>query len=223
MASPEGLSVAGVVLAAGRSRRFATLGPSSGSAPAPKQLALFDGEPLLRRVCRAVAAASLRPVVVVLGYRQGPVRETLSGLDLRIVTNPDHATGQASSIRVGLDAVTEPVDAVVFVPADQPFVDAVLIDALISLHATTGLPIVVPRCGARPGAPVLFARSQFDELRALEGDEGGRQLIREHPERRADLELDDERPLLDIDTLSDLEHLQRLLPTDPRDRQEPGP
>jgi CTP:molybdopterin cytidylyltransferase MocA len=46
---------------------------------------------------------------------------------------------------------------------------------------------------------------------ALQGDEGGRQIIRSHPERVLPLELEEEGPLLDIDTAEDYQELLKII------------
>jgi molybdenum cofactor cytidylyltransferase len=125
------------------------------------------------------------------------------------VRNADYASGQSSSVRAGLRAVDARAAGALFLPCDQPFLDAALIDRLIQVFCADRAgreTIVVPRHRQRRGAPVLFGRAHFDELSRLAGDEGGRQLLRRAP-RVLEVELDSERPLLDIDTPEDLAQL----------------
>ncbi len=56
--------------------------------------------------------------------------------------------------------------------------------------------------GNRPGNPVLFSASLIPELMALEGDKGGRAVLRRHPHIFVQAEAEEE--LYDIDTLQDL-------------------
>jgi len=69
-----GPPVAGVILAAGRSERFAGR-PS-------KLLAELAGETLVRRVVRAALGSCLRQVLVVVGHTAADVRQALAGLDV---------------------------------------------------------------------------------------------------------------------------------------------
>ena len=194
---PTSSSVSGVVLAAGPSRRFGT--------DLPKQLWSFEGETLVRRIARRASSSRLAEVIVVVGHRAEEVSEELEGLEIQIVENREFSQGQASSVRVGLQAVGEAAAGVLFMPADQPHLEVDVIDGLIELFESTGGPIVAPAFEGTRGAPVLFARSLFPELERLEGDAGGRQLFPLHPEEIVELSLSDPAPLADIDTREDRE------------------
>lgn len=191
--------VSGVILAAGPSRRF-------GSKP-PKQLALIDGEPLVRRVVRQANHSRLSEVIVVVGMAASRVEETIEDLGARIVRNPRFAEGQSISVRAGLAAVDDSAAAAVFVPADQPRLSAAVIDALIDRYQQTGAPIVVPTHEGRRGAPVLIDRALFGELAAIEGDAGGRQIFPAHEESIVEVALTSGEPLRDLDTPEDLQIL----------------
>ncbi len=191
--------IAGVVLAAGPSRRF-------GDRP-PKQLALVGGEPMVRRVARRACESRLSEVVVVLGFACGEIERSLEGLLVRTVKNPEYRRGQSTSVRVGLAAVAERAEAVVFLPADQPHLTTDVIDAILDRYTATGAAIVVPVHEGSRGAPVLMDRTLFGELEGLEGDSGGRQLFLAHEASIVEVPLESDRPLRDVDTPEDLVEL----------------
>jgi molybdenum cofactor cytidylyltransferase len=207
--------VAAVLLAAGASRRLGR----------PKQLLDWHGEPLVRRVARQLVASRAASHWAVLGHRAAEVGAALDGLSLRQVLNPRWESGQASSVHAAIDALTgrraaereRRVDAALFVPCDQPFLSAAVLDRLIDAFATTAAGIVVPCYPAaghprgRRGAPVLFAARLFDALRGLQGDAGGRQLFDARASELVDVPIDDPRAGLDVDTDEDL---QKLLAAD---------
>lgn len=196
---PGSSAVSGVLLAAGSSERF--------DDDMPKQLLPVEGEPLVRRTARRALASRLAEVIVVVGHQARQVSAALRGLPVRIVENPAFQTGQASSVRVGLEAVDSSSTASLFMPADQPNLDSRVIDALIGLFESTGGPIVVPTFEGVRAAPVLFARSLFDELQGLVGDIGGRQLFPRHADGIVELPLADTGPLADLDTQEDRKKL----------------
>lgn len=189
-------AVSGVILAAGASRRFGT--------ESPKQLVPIAGEPLIRRIVRRAISSRLREVIVVVGFAAPAVAEAIEDLSVSVVENPEYATGQASSVRVGLTAVAATADAAMFTPVDQPLLSASVIDALIACYTRTGGAIVLPKHGARRGAPVLFDRSLFGELAVIQGDAGGRQLFDKHPGEIIELPLASPDPLEDLDSFADL-------------------
>ena len=205
-------AISGVVLAAGTSSRFA--------AKVPKQLLELDGRPLVRWVATAALGSRLTEVVAVLGHQATRVGAALEGLAVKAVENPDYARGQSTSVRAGLAAVTPRARAALFVPADQPLLSSRLIDRLIDAYhdaARRGreAPIVVPAHRGRRGAPVLFDRSYFAELAALEGDAGGRRLLPRHRSRILEVEVADALELEDTDTAADLARLKGLLAARP--------
>lgn len=195
------MQVSGLLLAAGESTRM-------GEGP-PKQLLAFDGEPLVRRMARQALASRLSEVIVVVGFAGGEVQQALAGLDVRTIDNPEYAEGQSTSVKAGLEAVDPAADAAMFIPIDQPFLTSTVIDQLISAYENRGGPVVLPVYQERRGAPVLIDRSLFPELAQITGDEGGRQLLRRHPDQVVTVSLDSQRPLLDIDTHDDYQQLRR--------------
>ena len=188
----------GVVLAAGGSTRFA--------GPVAKQLVRIDGQPAVRRAARTALESRLERVVVVTGRAAAGVRRAVAGLEVRLVHNPAWAEGQSGSVKAGLRAAGPGAAALVFIPCDQPLLDAALIDRLLSRHRRAGDQIVVPAWRGRRGAPVLVDRSLFGELERITGDAGARQLFGRHAV--AEVAIEDEAPLLDFD---DRDELARLL------------
>jgi len=195
---PE-LMVSGVILAAGPSRRF-------GQNP-PKQLAFFRGEPLIRRVVRQVVGSTLAETIVVVGMAAGQVKEVVGEFKVTVVSNPRFEEGQSTSVRAGLTAVDERANAAMFVPADQPWLTASVVDALVQCYMRSGASIVVPTFKGRRGAPVLFDRSLFGSLAQIEGDAGGRQILASYEDRIVEFELPSDMPLRDLDTLEDLRRM----------------
>ena len=106
----------------------------------------------------------------------------------------------AASLVAALKLVPE-ADGWLIALADMPHVEAGTIAALgDALRAGAG--IVQPYCGGRGGNPVGFARRHLAQLLALEGDQGARALLRQHPVTR--VEVEDEGIFRDIDTPEDL-------------------
>lgn len=201
-------AVAAVVLAAGVSARLGC----------PKQLLPWGGEVLIAHVLRQVLDARVGPVAVVLGHRYEQMGRVLSplvrsaGSRLRVVRNPAYLEGgQSSSVRAGMAAVPESASGVVFVLCDMPLVRAQHVDALVATyeelrpHRGERI-IVVSACSGRRGHPVLFGRSFFGELRVLEGDEGGRRLLRDYAEAVVEVPAGEE-VLVDVDTWRDYRDL----------------
>ncbi|MGA3362312.1 MAG: nucleotidyltransferase family protein [Solirubrobacteraceae bacterium] len=162
-----GAKIGGLVLAAGAARRFGS----------PKQLATLDGRPLLEHALAAMAAAvSVGPTVVVLGSNAD---EILARVDLhgaRAVICADWEEGQSASLRVGVAALRDGVEAIVVTLGDQPAIDARAIDRVAGARAADVVAIRATY-GGRPGHPVLLEHDTFGALAGLRGDEGARNLF----------------------------------------------
>ena len=191
-AAPRAPGIAGLVLAAGQSRRMGTLN---------KLLIRIDGKPMVRHVADAVAASGASPLVVVTGHERDQVEAALAGLEARFVHNADYAQGLSTSVRRGLAALPPESDGAVVCLGDMPMVTAQAIDRLIAaFNPVEGRAICVPTRRGKRGNPVLLAKSLFAELASVSGDIGARDLITAHPELVAEVEMESDAVLTDIDT-----------------------
>jgi molybdenum cofactor cytidylyltransferase len=198
-AAREKRFVSAVVLAAGSSTRFA--------GDTPKQLTAIDGRSMVRRVAQAALASKASEVIVVTGFQQARVASEVKGLAVHTVYNRRFQQGLSTSVKTGLWAVSDRSSAVLFIPCDQPHLDTTSIDLLVDAYRRGRGSILVPAYRGRRGAPVLFDRKFFAELAAIAGDEGGRQILLRHPTEVIEVELQDEAPLHDFDTVEELEAL----------------
>ena len=164
------VAVAGVVLAAGSSRRFGR----------NKLLLAYEGESLARRACRIALEAALDPVIVVLGHEAERVREELGGLAVRAVVNPAHARGMSTSLAAGIAAMPAEPEAAVVLLADMPRVTAAMIAGVVRAFRETGALLVASSYGGAQAPPTLYARALFPELGGAEGEGGGKRVIRRH-------------------------------------------
>ena len=162
--------MAGGVLAAGSSTRFGR----------NKLLLHVDGESLVRRAVRAALDAGLDPVVVVIGHEADRIRAELSGLRARDVFNPDYALGMSTSVRAGVATLPPGVAAAVVQLADMPRVTGQMLTSLVERFVETGATVVASDYAGVQAPPTLYARSLFPELGGMEGDAGGKRVVRRH-------------------------------------------
>ena len=186
---------AGVILAAGAASRMGQ----------PKLLLPWQGQALIWHAVRTALQAGLEPVLVVTGAAAPEMQAALDGLPVQLVHNPDWLAGQSGSVRVGIRALPEQVEAVIFLLGDQPFVTAELLQALVSQYARERPAILAPYIGQKRTNPVLFDRSVFEPMCALQGDAGARSLFGRFPPAR--LPWTDQRLLFDVDTPQDYQKL----------------
>jgi molybdenum cofactor cytidylyltransferase len=192
--------VTGIILAAGESRRLGR----------PKQLLDIGGEPCVRRVARIALQTDIDDVIVVIGAAADQIGPYLDDLDVGVSLNPRFRDGQATSVTAGLRVVPDSTAGVLFLLGDQPTIEPGTVDAVIREWDLSETPIVQGRYRGAVGHPVLVARSLFDELRALTGDQGARTVIRKHLADVRYVDVDAEPPP-DIDTEDDYQRVLALL------------
>jgi CTP:molybdopterin cytidylyltransferase MocA len=208
------VSVAGIILAAGESRRMGF----------PKALLRYREESFLDNLI-GLFAARCQPVIVVLGahaerIREGTLRPAV------FVINADYQRGQTSSMQCGLRAVPDGAESVLFTLVDHPAVAPATLDALLAgrlqAHSLTGRPLEraligekrpqagvdrlkpvpllrVPRHQGRCGHPIWFSRELIAEFLGLPENGAAREIVRSHAAQTEFLDVDDAGILADID------------------------
>jgi molybdenum cofactor cytidylyltransferase len=183
-------SVAGLILAAGESRRMGF----------PKALLMYREQTFLDTLC-GLLAARCSPVIVVLGAHADEIRASARH-PATFVVNPSYLSGQTSSMQCGLRAVPPGAAGVLFTLVDHPAVASETIDALLGLPQTAGFRqpnLRVPRYQGRRGHPIWLSRELIPEFLALPEDGAARDVVRSHALQTEFLDVDDPGILADID------------------------
>jgi molybdenum cofactor cytidylyltransferase len=193
------MSLVGILLAAGRGRRFDPLGRRN------KLLQLLPGpggDPVAAASARKLLSL-LDTVIAVVPPDDGGVGALLSGLGCDVVVCPDADTGMAASLVHALrhSLQNEQPAAWLVALGDMPHVAPATLAALADALAA-GADIAAPVMGGRRGNPVGFGRVHLAALLALEGDQGARRLLQTCPV--TDVPVEDPGIFRDIDTPADL-------------------
>ena len=143
------MPVAAVVLAAGASSRF-------GTDPAKQQVHVTA-------VIAALDASTVDVIVVVSGAHPLPVPS---------VHCADWERGPGASLRAGLAALGEDVEAAVVALADGPDLDPRAVDRVVADWRANGGDVVAATYGGVRLHPVLLARAAWAHI----PDEGARSL-----------------------------------------------
>lgn len=208
--------VGAIVLAAGASRRL-------GKA---KQLLRWDDRSLIQRSVAVAGASMCDRVVVVLGANATRITPEIQDLPIEIIQNSGWESGMSSSLKLGISALSNSVDAVIVMLCDQPLITTSTIDQLIQTYRNPqywgdqsqspqywglggqpdlthpiGLPqspIVACQYDEVIGVPALFDRFIWPALQALEGDTGARKIIQQYRDRVTTINCPE--AAIDIDT-----------------------
>lgn len=197
MPSRPDLRVAGLVLAAGASRRFGS----------PKQLLPYGGGVLLDAALETARNSGFDQIVLALGGAAAEVRQAVDTHDLDVVENLDYDDGCSSSIATAIPALHPQTDVLVLLLGDQPGVRPESVRRLLHGRGASG--IAVCRYENGVGHPFAFARSVLPTLAALHGDKAVWKLLEHRAAEVAEVPIDGAIPL-DVNTPAGYEQVLAL-------------
>jgi molybdenum cofactor cytidylyltransferase len=146
-------ALAGIVLAAGESRRMGT----------PKQLLPFGERTILERVVDTLLTAGVGQVIVVLGHLADRVRTVLGDRPVQAIVNEAYRQGMLSSVKCGVQAISTDHNAVLFALGDQPQIDSAVVREVIRAYRAGDAGIVIPRYNGKKGHPIIINLSSYRE------------------------------------------------------------
>ena len=187
-------ALAGVVLAAGESRRMGR----------PKQLLPFGEGTILERVVDTLLAAGVGEVIVVLGHLADRVRAVLGDRPVRAVVNASYRQGMLSSVKCGVRAISSERGAALFALGDQPHVDSAVVSEVIREYRAGEAGIVIPRYGVKKGHPIIIDLQRYREaILNLPEHVGLNALMQEHADDVRLIDMATEDIIRDIDVPED--------------------
>lgn len=195
------MSITGILLAAGRGKRFdpsgqrnkllQTLGAGHDGGGDSAAVVVLSARHLL---------AALPRVVAVVRPGDGEVGAQLLALGCEVTICPQADTGMAASLAHAIARASE-ADGWVIALGDMPHVQPSTIQSL-KTALEQGAGIAAPVYRGQRGNPVGFSRHYLPQLLALEGDQGARGILKHSPV--TELDVDDSGILQDVDTPADL-------------------
>ena len=182
-----------ILLAAGESRRF------GGN----KLLSEFMGKPLYRHVfdklTELIKKRSDLDLCVVTQYEE--IRKQVCAAGIPVIWNDHSYEGITSSLKLGIACVGEVMerDYYCFFVADQPHMKIDTMDRFFDRFLQSGFSLGCIRYEGHKGNPTIFHVKYREELLALTGDTGGKQVFSRHPEDCFYLDADSQIELVDYD------------------------
>lgn len=193
------MAVAAVILAAGEAKRL----------EGRKLLLPFGDATIIETVVGNVADCDIDETIVVLGHRAAEIAPLLEKFPVRTVLNERYREGMSASIINGIKAVSPETEAVMLVPADLPALRISAYLLVLDAYKKGKKGIVLPVHKDRRGHPVLFSMKYREELLALHGDSGAREIVARHAEDVLEVQVDSAGIYADVDTEADYRALRR--------------
>jgi molybdenum cofactor cytidylyltransferase len=182
-----------VIPAAGRSVRMGR----------PKLLLPWRGSTLIESLLAAWKRSRVEAIVVVVHPDDGRLAELCRQAGAEVIMPELPPSEMKVSVAHALRRIAagyEPADDDVWLlaPADMPLLRGELIDRVLAAYQPRQPSIIVPKCGARHGHPVLFPWALARQVEMLPEDEGLNALRRQNPAQV--IEIEDPSVLVDIVT-----------------------
>jgi len=189
-----------MVPAAGQSRRMGE----------PKLLKRLHGEALINHTIRSWQASHVSQGIIVVRANDVPLQQHLQPFlqddwwDMVLADPPPPE--MKDSVLAGIDHIQrnrtmQDEDVLLMAPADMPYLDPDIIDALLEAHQSKNPVILAPECEGKRGHPALFPWPFAQAVAQLDSDQGLNTLWNQFPNRTITVMAN--RSFIDMDTPAD--------------------
>ena len=182
--------ISAILLAAGQSKRM------NGENKLTKKI---QGVPLIKYSVKNILESSIDELIIITGYQSEVLKEVIGQhKKIKFVFNEKFKTGMASSIKIGLNNLSENTEAFFVSLGDMPLISKNIYDQLISNIKKKE--IIIPTYKKQQGNPVLFSVSMKDKIMNVKNDIGAKEILKTNKDKILNLEIDDQGILRDYNT-----------------------
>jgi molybdenum cofactor cytidylyltransferase len=186
-----------LVLAAGYSSRMVDFKP----------LLKFGAETVLELMISLFSGTGISDIRVVVGYRAHDIKPILEQRNIKWITNEKYQDGMMSSVKAGVETIDSTRDAFFVIPVDIPLIRRPTILEMVRSFRESGKLIAYPSFLRKRGHPPLISTRYRGEILQWEAPGGLGGFLKQKNADAIDVNVTDERILLDMDTPEDYRHL----------------
>ena len=189
--------ISAILLAAGQSKRM------DGENKLTKKI---NGIPLVKHSIKNILSSSVNELIVVIGYQREIIEKLIDKNEkIKIIFNKDFESGMASSIKTGLDNLSEKSEAFFICLGDMPMVSHDIYNQLIK--SKDNKEIIVPTYKGQQGNPVLFNKSMKEKIMDTMGDVGAKKILELNKDKISNLEINNQSISKSFNTQGDFSSL----------------
>ena len=194
--------ISAVLLAAGQSRRM------NGQNKLSKKIQEI---PLIKHSVNNILDSLVDELIIVLGYQREIIEKLIdNNKKIKIVFNEKFESGMASSIKTGLNHLSEKTDAFFICLGDMPLVNKDIYNQIIQSR-NNKKEIFVPNYNGQQGNPILFSMSMKREIMRIQGDVGGKKILEQNKDKILNLSINNEVIISDFNTEDSFKHFYKAL------------
>ena len=140
-----------------------------------KLLMKYNDKFLIEYTLDTISKCNFKDRVIVTQYKA--IKEIGDKLNFKVVINQQPNKGQSESIKLGIKNCKESEGYMFFV-GDQPLLSKDDIEKLIEVFNEDTNYIVIPKYKEYCGNPVIYPKKYKEDILNLEGDKGGKSIIK---------------------------------------------
>ena len=192
--------ISSILLAAGQSKRM--LGEN-------KLTKDVKGIPLIKRSLNNILKSQVNEIIIVLGYQQKTIEKLIHKKSkIKFVFNSNFESGMASSIKKGIENLSNKSDAFFISLGDMPSINYKTYNLLIKFKKNKK--VIVPMFKGQKGNPVLFPKSFEKKLSSIKGDYGAKKILQINKREVLNFEINDPGIIKDLDIPKDFNNLNKI-------------
>ena len=183
--------ISAILLAAGQSKR---MGDEN------KLVKNFQGIPLIKHSVRNILASFIGELIIVLGHQKEIIEKLIDKNEkIKFVFNQDFESGMDTSIKTGLNHLSEETEAFFICLGDMPMVNKDIFNLLIK--SKNNREIIVPTYKNKQGNPILFSKSMKKKIMTIEGNVGAKKILELNKDKILNIETNDQSITKNFNTL----------------------
>ena len=185
--------ISAILLAAGQSKRM------NGENKLTKEI---QGIPLIKHSVKNILASSVDELIVILGYQKEVIEKIIDKNErIKFAFNVNYENGMASSIKTGLNNLSEKTEAFFICLGDMPMVNSDIYNQLI--QSKNNKEIIVPTYNGQQGNPILFFKSIKEKIMTIQGDVGAKKILELNKNKILNVEIGNQSVRKDFNTKDD--------------------
>ena len=189
--------ISAILLAAGQSKRM---------NDENKLTKKIQGIPLIKLSVKNILASSIDELIVVLGHQKEIIEKLIDKNEkIKFVFNKDFESGMPSSIKTGIDNLSDKTEAFFICLGDMPMVNHDIYNQLI--ESKDNKEIIVPTYKGHQGNPVLFNKSMKEKIMSISGDVGAKKILELNKNKTLSLEVNNQGVVTGFNTQKDFSSL----------------
>ena len=197
-----------IMLAAGQSSRM------GGENKLTKNL---NGIPLIKYAIKNILGSSINELIIVLGYEKEILEETIGNhKKIKFVYNENFKDGMASSIKIGLNHISQKSEAFFISLGDMPMINQNIYNKLIksrykynkNLRPDLKKEIFVPTYEGKESNPVLFSIFMKNKIMSISGDVGAKEVLELNKDKILNVDIKNKNITIDFDTKDSFDSLR---------------